>query len=178
MPFTTPLDPTPIEIRGVLKSVTDRTALSCAIRKGADGKLYAENDLRNHLVRIKPTTAKIDIFEPTPLNPLSISSTSVICTLLRTVFESPLRRVILSPSSSPTPPRSSGATLARDLPAPSSGSLRRFPRDRESSPLSLPVEARANTHSQVWVGDLVANRILRYDPASKQTNEYFFPELF
>lgn len=58
IPFTTPLDATPIQLPGVLKSVTDRTALSCAIRKGADGNLYAGNGLRNQLVRINPTTKK------------------------------------------------------------------------------------------------------------------------
>lgn len=47
IPFTTPLDPTPISLPGVLKSITDRTALSCAIRTGADGNLYAGNGLRN-----------------------------------------------------------------------------------------------------------------------------------
>ena len=41
IPFTTPLSAQPIELPGVAKSVSDRTALSCAIRRGQDGNLYA-----------------------------------------------------------------------------------------------------------------------------------------
>jgi streptogramin lyase len=37
--------------------------LSCAIRKGADGNLYAANGVRNQLVRINPYIKKIDIFQ-------------------------------------------------------------------------------------------------------------------
>ncbi|SMQ47525.1 unnamed protein product [Zymoseptoria tritici ST99CH_3D7] len=46
------------------KLVQDRTALSCAIRKGEDGQVYFANGLRNQLGRSDPHTKKIQIFQP------------------------------------------------------------------------------------------------------------------
>ncbi|KAI6712567.1 hypothetical protein JHW43_004885 [Diplocarpon mali] len=46
IPITTPLEPAPILLPGVLKSVTGRTALPCAVSTCADGNIYAANGLR------------------------------------------------------------------------------------------------------------------------------------
>lgn len=63
IPFTNgPILTTP-EIAG-------RGALACAIQPGNDGMLYAASGIRNQFVRINPTTKKIDVFTPTPFNPL------------------------------------------------------------------------------------------------------------
>ncbi|CZT22644.1 uncharacterized protein RCC_08349 [Ramularia collo-cygni] len=70
IPFTTPLDDHPIELPGLFKSFTDRTAFSCVIRRGADGNLYAANGMRNQLLRINEKTKKIDVFQITPTDPL------------------------------------------------------------------------------------------------------------
>jgi len=70
IPFTTALSNNtqiPALNSGLLQ---DRTAFSCAIRTGQDGNLYASNGVRNQLVRINPTTKKIDIFAPPINNPL------------------------------------------------------------------------------------------------------------
>ena len=53
-----------------LSPIQDRAALSCAIRQGADGFLYASNGLRNQLVKINPSTYDIQVFTPEPYNPL------------------------------------------------------------------------------------------------------------
>ena len=66
IPFTNPAT-------GALTGLTpaqDRTELSCAIRKGDDGNLYASNGLRNQLVKINPTTHEIKVFTPQPYNPV------------------------------------------------------------------------------------------------------------
>ncbi|KAE9387039.1 soluble quino protein glucose dehydrogenase [Gymnopus androsaceus JB14] len=47
-----------------------RTALACAIRPGNDGNIYAASGIRNQFLRINVTTRKIDVFTPTPYNPL------------------------------------------------------------------------------------------------------------
>ncbi|KAF2159762.1 hypothetical protein M409DRAFT_70814 [Zasmidium cellare ATCC 36951] len=49
--------------------VGDRLALSCAIRDGADGNIYASNGLRNQLVQLNTRTKRIRIFQNPP-NPL------------------------------------------------------------------------------------------------------------
>lgn len=71
IPFTTAISnntqvPEPF---GPSSPLQDRTAFSCAIRAGDDGNLYASNGVRNQLVRINPTTKKIDIFAPPVNNP-------------------------------------------------------------------------------------------------------------
>lgn len=47
-----------------LPTVLDRIALSCAIRPGDDGNVYASFGTRNQLVRINPSSKKIDVFGP------------------------------------------------------------------------------------------------------------------
>jgi streptogramin lyase len=64
IPFTTPANSATVQLPGVPQSVTDRTAFSCAIRKGDDGNLYAGNGDRNQLLRINETTGHIDVFTP------------------------------------------------------------------------------------------------------------------
>lgn len=54
----------------ILPAAAGRAALSCAIRSGRDGNLYAANGLYNQLVKINPTTKKIEVFTPTPPNPV------------------------------------------------------------------------------------------------------------
>ena len=51
-----------------LPKLAGRTALACAIQPGRDGNIYASNGIYNQLVRINPTTKKIDVFTPKPYN--------------------------------------------------------------------------------------------------------------
>ncbi|KXT06076.1 hypothetical protein AC578_1366 [Pseudocercospora eumusae] len=48
--------------------IQDRIALSCAIRPGADGKIYSTNGLRNQLVQFDLGTRKFKLFQA-PVNP-------------------------------------------------------------------------------------------------------------
>ncbi|KAK3060181.1 hypothetical protein LTS18_009135, partial [Coniosporium uncinatum] len=54
----------------VVPSLENRTAFACAIRPGTDGNIYAATGIRNQFVRVNVTTKKIDVFTPTPPNPL------------------------------------------------------------------------------------------------------------
>ncbi|MCJ1333384.1 hypothetical protein MMC10_010080 [Thelotrema lepadinum] len=47
-----------------LPSALGRTAFSCAIRPGDDGNVYASFGTRNQLVRINPSSKKIEVFGP------------------------------------------------------------------------------------------------------------------
>lgn len=53
-----------------LPEIAGRGALACAIQPGNDGMLYAASGIRNQFVRINPSTKQIDVFTPTPFNPL------------------------------------------------------------------------------------------------------------
>ena len=71
IPFTTPLSNQTFPIPGTIQPIVDRTALSCAIRNGADGNMYAANGVRNQLVRIRNQASEnpqIDVLGP--VNPL------------------------------------------------------------------------------------------------------------
>lgn len=49
---------------GIIPSpLGDRLALSCAIRDGADGNIYASNGLRNQLVQLKTSDKSIRVFQ-------------------------------------------------------------------------------------------------------------------
>lgn len=156
IPFTTPLDPHPIPLPGVAKSVTDRTALSCAIRKGADGNLYAGNGVRNQLVRINPTTKKIDIFEPTPLNPAgNLFNFNDLYTAKDGIWVT----------------ATTGNTFSFF-----SFATEKFESHQVPTPLALPLGLFVASNGIVYVAELVANKILTYDPRTKQTHEYPLPE--
>lgn len=156
IPFTTPLDPTPISLPGVLKSVTDRTALSCAIRKGADGNLYAGNGLRNQLVRINPTTKKIDIFEPTPVNPAG------------NLFNF---NDLYSAEDGIWVTATTGNTFSFF-----SFATETFEAHQVPTPLALPLGLLVASNGVVYVAELVANKILTYDPSTNVTEEFPLPE--
>ncbi|PIB00445.1 hypothetical protein CB0940_01292 [Cercospora beticola] len=49
--------------------IQDRLALSCAIRPGADGKIYNTNGARNQLVQFDPATREFKLFQA-PVSPL------------------------------------------------------------------------------------------------------------
>ena len=66
IPYTIPASTNP----SILPNSLGNTVLSCAIRPGRDGNVYAGNGLRNQLVRINTTTRHIDVFTPPDYNPL------------------------------------------------------------------------------------------------------------
>lgn len=144
-----------------LKSVTDRTVLSCAIRKGADGNLYAANGLRNQLVRINPTTKKIDIFEMPPG---------------------------LIPNLAGNLQPFNDLTAAKDgmyVTATSGNTFSLFSYETEEftttytcpTPAAFPLGLIVASNDKVYLAELVANKILVYDPKTKDINEYPLPEL-
>lgn len=156
IPFTTPLNATPIPLPGILKSITDRTALSCAIRNGADGNLYAGNGLRNQLIRLNPTTKKVDLFEaPTgalgnlqPFNDLYTSKDGIW-------FTSTTGNVF------------SFFSFATE----------KFTPHEVPTPLALPLGLYVASTGVVYVAEMYGNKILTFDPNTGVTNEYPLPEL-
>ena len=60
----------PLPSSALPSDLQGRVALACAIQPGNDEKLYAASGVRNQIVRIDPTTKTIDVFTPTPLDPL------------------------------------------------------------------------------------------------------------
>ncbi|CZT15275.1 uncharacterized protein RCC_12118 [Ramularia collo-cygni] len=157
IPFTTPLDASPIQLPGILKSVTDRTALSCAIRTGADGNIYAGNGIRNQLVRINPTTKKIDIFEVTPFNPAgNLFNFNDLYTAKDGMWVT--------------------ATTANTY-SFFSYATQEFTTYTVPTPLALPLGLFVASDGVVYVAELVGNKILTFDPKTKAVNEYPLPEL-
>ncbi|KAG4443915.1 hypothetical protein IFR05_000555 [Cadophora sp. M221] len=157
IPFTTPLDPTPIGIPDVLKTVTDRTALSCAIRTGADGNLYAGNGLRNQLVRINPTTKKIDILQTTPVNPAgNLFNFNDLYTATDGIWVM--------------------ATTANTF-SFFSFATEQFTTYQVPTTAALPLGLYVASNGVVYVAELVGNKILTFDPKTKKIAEYPLPEL-
>lgn len=157
IPFTTPLSPTQIGLPGVLKDLTDRTAISCAIRKGADGNLYAANGLRNQLVRINPTTKKIDIFQQPIPNPLgNLQPFNDLFTAEDGMY--------LTQTSQNTFQFFSYAT-------------HEFTTYTIPTPASFPLGLLVASDKKVYIAELVANKILIFDPKTKGIEEYPLPEL-
>lgn len=157
IPFTTPLNATPIVLPGVLKAVTDRTALSCAIRNGADGNIYAGNGLRNQLIRINPTTKKIDLFEPTPLNPLgNLFPFNDLYTAKDGIWFT----------------ATTGNTFSFF-----SFATEQFEAHTVPTPLAFPLGLYVASTGVVYVAELNANKILTFDPTTKAVNEYPLPQL-
>jgi streptogramin lyase len=155
IPFTTPLDPTPIELPGVAKSITDRTAFSCAIRKGAAGTLYTANGVRNQLVRINPTTKKIDIFQNPesniagnlqPFNDLYTSKDGMYVTA------------------------TTGNTFSIFNYATEKFTAYSIP-----TPDSLPLGLIVASDERVYLAEMGANKTLVFDPKTEKINEYICP---
>lgn len=157
IPFTTPLSSQIVQLPGVSAVLGDRTALSCAIRKGADGNLYAGNGLRNQLARINPTTKHIDIFEITPVNPLGngfpfddlYSATDGIWITSTTA----------------------------DVFSFFSFATETFESHTVPTAVALPIGVFVASNGVVYIAELVGNKILTYNPKTKVTNEYPLPEL-
>ncbi|CZT24392.1 uncharacterized protein RCC_10117 [Ramularia collo-cygni] len=156
IPFTTPLSPTIIPLPGILKDITDRTVLSCAIRHGADGNLYAANGLRNQLVRINPTTKKMDIFQDPnanllgnlqPFNDLYSAKDGMYVTA------------------------TSGNTFAIF-----SYETETFTTYNIPTPASFPLGLIVASNEKVYLAEFVANKILVFDPKTKSIDEFPLPE--
>lgn len=157
IPFTTPLSPMPIELPGLLKDLTDRTAISCAIRKGADGNLYAANGLRNQLVRINPTTKKIDIFQQPIPNPLgNLQPFNDLFTAEDGMY--------LTQTSQNTFQFFSFET-------------QEFTTYNIPTLASFPLGLFVASDKKVYIAELVANKILIFDPKTEKIEEYPLPEI-
>jgi streptogramin lyase len=155
IPFTTPLDPNPIQLPGVLKTITDRTALSCAIRAGADGNIYAGNGLRNQLIRINPTSKKIDLFEPQPLNPLGdLFPFNDLYTAEDGIWVT----------------QTTGNTYSFF-----SFENETLIEHQAPTPLALPVGVFVDSGGIIYISELLANKILTLDPKTQTVNEYPLP---
>ncbi|EME41909.1 hypothetical protein DOTSEDRAFT_65119 [Dothistroma septosporum NZE10] len=158
IPFTTPADNSSIQLPGVAKSLTDRTALSCAIRKGADGNIYAGNGLRNQLVRINPTTKKIDIFQPS----------AGVLNSLGNLFNF---NDLYSADDGIWVTATTGNTFSFF-----SFATETFTAHQVPTPLALPLGLYVASNGIIYVAELVGNKILTYDPKIQVTQEFPLPE--
>jgi streptogramin lyase len=130
--------------------------LSCAIRKGADGNLYAANGVRNQLVRINPYTKKIDIFQNPdsniagnlqPFNDLYTSKDGMYVTA------------------------TTGNTFAIFKYATEEFTTYTIP-----TPASLPLGLIVASDEKVYLAEFGANKILVFDPKTQHMDEYLLPE--
>ncbi|KAH9828021.1 hypothetical protein Tdes44962_MAKER09499 [Teratosphaeria destructans] len=147
IPFTTPLSNE--TLLGVSSPIQDRTALSCAIREGRDGNLYASNGLRNQLVRINPSTKDIKVFEiePSNLNDLYSAADGIYVTQT-----------------------TGNAFSFFDF------SSETFTTYAVPTPLSLPLGLFVASDGIVYIAEMLSNKILTFDPTTKAMNEYALPE--
>jgi streptogramin lyase len=138
------------------KLVQDRTALSCAIRKGADGNIYFANGLRNQLGRINPQTKKIQIFQPpgTPVG--NLQPFNDLYSAADGIYVTQTTDNIFNFFSFKT-------ELFTTYKVPTPGAL----------PLGLYVAS----DQKVYIAELLGNKILIFDPKTKAINEYPLPEL-
>ena len=155
IPFTSPLSANPIKIPGVAKLIADRTALSCAIRKGADGNLYAGNGLRNQLARINPTTKEIHLFEITPVDPAGNAFP----------FDDLYTATDGIWITSTTANTFAFFSFATEL----------FESHTVPTAVSLPIGVYVASTGVVYIAELVGNKILTYNPTTKVMNEYPLP---
>ncbi|KAI5194015.1 hypothetical protein AUEXF2481DRAFT_6785 [Aureobasidium subglaciale EXF-2481] len=157
IPFTTALSAEPIRLPGVAKSLTDRTAFSCAIRTGADGNLYAGNGIRNQLLRINPTTKKIDVFQIPPTDPAGDLF------FFNDLYSAKDGIWVTSTT----------ANTFSFFPF----STEKFETHYAPTPLALPLGLFVASDGVIYVAEFNANKILTFDPKTKVTNEYVLPEL-
>jgi streptogramin lyase len=155
IPFTTPISNQTIPGLNN-KLIQDRTALSCAIRKGADGKIYFANGLRNQLGRIDPQTKNIQIFQP-PVNPAgNLLNFNDLYTADDGIHFTQTTGNVFSFFSFAT---------------------EQFSSYNVPTPLALPLGLFVASDKKVYIAELLANKILVFDPKTKAINEYALPEL-
>lgn len=155
IPFTTPFDNHTMP--GVSQAIQDRTALSCAIRTGKDGNIYAGNGLRNQLVRINPTTKKIDVFEPTPVDPLgNLFPFNDLYSANDGIYVTQTTGNVFQFFSFQT---------------------EEFTTYEVPTLAALPLGLYVASNNIVYVAELVGNKILTFDPSTKAIHEYPLPEL-
>lgn len=154
IPFTTPASSQTIS--GVPNTVSERAVFSCAIRKGADGNLYAANGLRNQLVRINPSTRQISVFQPPgtgvagnlqPFNDLYSSSDGMWYT------------------------QTSGNVFQKFDYA-----TQKFETYNVPTPLALPLGIFVASDGNVYVAELLANKILVLNRKTNTIKEYPLPQ--
>ncbi|KAI5368376.1 putative WD40/YVTN repeat-like-containing domain superfamily [Septoria linicola] len=154
IPFTTPASNQTIP--GVPRVIAERGVFSCAIRRGADGNLYAANGLRNQLVRINPTTREIEVFQPPgtgvagnlqPFNDLYTSDDGMWYT------------------------QTTGNVFQKfDYKS------EKFETFKVPTPFSLPLGIFVASDKKVYVAELLGNKILVLDRKKNKIEEYPLPE--
>ena len=155
IPFTTPASN--VTIPGISQAIQDRTAFSCAIRTGQDGNIYATNGLRNQLIRINPTTKKIDVFETTPVDPAGNAF--------------PFNDLYSA---------ADGIYVTQ-----TTGNVFQFFSFKDETfttynvptPVALPLGLFVASNGLVYIAELVGNKILTFDPKTKAMHEYTLPQL-
>lgn len=154
IPFSTGI--TNATIPGVTTLVQNRVAFACAIRTGGDGNLYAAQGVRNQLVRINPTTKKIDVFTPPggpagnlqPFNDLTEAPGGIYLT------------------------QTTGNVFQFFDFATESFTTYNIP-----TPLSLPLGLKVASNGLLYVAELLGNAILEFNPKTKEIKEYPIPIL-
>nr|POE48324.1 virginiamycin b lyase [Quercus suber] len=154
IPFTTPFSNQTLP--DLLPIIANRTALACAIRSGADGNLYAGNGLRNQLVRINPTTKKIDVFEPPPSNPAG------------TLF--PFNDIYTSETGLYYTQTTGNSFNFFEYASESFTETFDVP-----TALSIPLGIFVASDKLVYICELIGNKILIFDPSNKEMKEYPLP---
>lgn len=155
IPFT--LDPIlNATLPPLLSSVAGLTAFSCAIRPGRDGNIYAAFGTRNQLVRINPTTKRIDLFTPDNLlQPLGdLQPFNDLYSAKDGIYFSQTSANLLSFFSFAT-------------------------QEIESylipTPASFPLGVFVDSDGFVWFTELVGQKIGRFDPRTKTFKEFPVP---
>lgn len=145
-----------VTLPGVLGDVAGRTALSCAIRPGADGNIYSAFGTRNQLVRINPKTKKIDVFTPNNLlQPVGdLQPFNDLYTAHNGIYFSQTSANLISFFSFATEQIESYAI---------------------PTPASFPLGMFVDSAGIVWFTELVGQKIGRFDPVSKTFKEYPVP---
>ena len=154
IPFTTPVSNQTIP--GVPNIVAERGAFSCAIRSGADGNLYAANGLRNQLIRINPTTRKIQLFTPPGLGLLGNLQ--------------PFNDLYTSHDGMWYTQTTGNVFQKFDY------KTEKFTTYNIPTPLALPLGLFVASDQKVYVAELLANKILVLDRKTKKISEYPLPE--
>ena len=155
IPFT--LDPIlNATLPPVLGNVAGRTALSCAIRPGADGNIYSAFGTRNQLVRINPVTKKIDVFTPDNLlQPLGdLQPFNDLYTAHDGIYFTQTSANLISFFSFETETIESYVI---------------------PTPASFPLGMFVDSEGYAWFTELVGQKIGRFDPRTKAFKEYPVP---
>ncbi|KJX98321.1 hypothetical protein TI39_contig418g00019 [Zymoseptoria brevis] len=154
IPFTTPISNHTIPGLNN-KLVQNRTALSCAIRKGEDGQVCFANGLGNQLGRIDPHTKKIQIFQPPGTPAGNLLNFNDLYSAKAGIYLTQTTGNVFNFFCFAT---------------------ERFTTYNVATPLAVPLGLLVPSDEKVYIAELVGNKILVFDPKTKAIDEYPLPQ--